>query len=174
MPISLQQALQDSHADLQQWFLIHQECLLLGHDSFAETGWQMFCALLENHIHFENDALLSAHDGQPGLRWPTTVYRKEHDKLLTMMAQLSDRLQEYHAFAGRYRRLALLELLDAEFRFQHVMAHHEQREEQDLFPVLASGAGSDRLLQQWQDSNQPLQQRAGMLLQRLQDFLSGA
>jgi hypothetical protein len=126
--------LEESHKDLHQWFLLHQECLLLQQDEQAQQAFAAFEHYLMTHITFENDHVLSALQNAHGnLRWNITVYEKEHEKLLVMLGALKNLLASYYLLKGREKRLALLEVLDKQQSFYHVMEHHEEREEQDLF-----------------------------------------
>ena len=148
----LKHALEESHKDLKQWFIMHQECLLLSEDNYAKDAFNGFSALLILHIQFENDWLLN-HDcfhsnDKHSLRWSLKVYHKEHEKLLSMLKKLSNMLDSYYPLNGRIKRLALLEILDFQSSFLHVMEHHEEREEQDLFENLPD---DKPLLQYWLD-----------------------
>ncbi len=55
----LNDVLRDNHQDLYQWFLFHQECLLLNHEEYAAQCLHVFQSLLKAHIDFENQQLLS-------------------------------------------------------------------------------------------------------------------
>lgn len=66
-----------------------------------------------------------------------------------MLDSNARQLAAYIQLNGRKKRLALLELLDAQQRFLHVMEHHEQREEKDLLPGLIQ-LNVAELLVQWQ------------------------
>lgn len=170
---TLQAALQSSHEDLQQWFLLHQECLLLGNDPLAMQALHAFADYLNQHIHFENHTLFTAIADSAGtLRWPLPVYHKEHDKLQKMLQGLQQRTGQYQGFTGRYKRLALLELLDEQQRFRHVMEHHEQREEQDLFLLINQLPEHLFLLEQWQQIDRQLLQQFAPLRQSLKAILA--
>lgn len=144
--------LEESHKDLKQWFLMHQECLLLGDDHHAALAFDGFQAYLLAHLRFENNNLLSqdVHD----LRWAVKVYRKEHDKLEQMLEKSVSLLRGYYLLEGRRKRVALLEVLDFQRSFLHVMEHHEEREEQDLFLKLTYDADT---LSLWSDVSAQLQ-----------------
>lgn len=126
--------LQESHKDLNQWFLLHQECLLLGDDTAAQAAFSQFARHLQQHIGFENQVVLAAMQTEAtALRWRPDLYLKEHDKIEKMLARLERLLSSYYRLAGRRKRLALLELVEIEQTLKGVMEHHEQREETDLF-----------------------------------------
>lgn len=167
-PLAL--ALQESHQDLQRWFLYHQECLLLAHDNFARQSLAAFSEYLTTHLRFENQQLLPCFSDNSLLQWPVTVYVKEHEKLLSMLANIEALLQDYVSFVGRKKRLALLTLLDVEQAFCHVMEHHEQREEKDLF-VHINMQQAD-LFSQWHALEMQLQQRHAAFQHELESFLA--
>lgn len=148
----LKNQLAESHKDLHQWFLFHQECLLLGEDILAMQAYDAFMSYLQKHIQFENQYLLNDMRLNDG-RWPLEVYRKEHDKLDAMLVRLSQMLVDYQRLQGRRKRLALLELLDYEQTLRHVMEHHEEREEMDLFSHVM------KVNADWQTTNLQLQMR---------------
>lgn len=129
----LREQLEESHKDLHQWFLFHQECLLLQHDTLAQQSFHAFADYLGQHIHFENQHILKQDIAADDLRWSVKVYQKEHDKLVSMLARLSQMLDGYYQMQGRRKRLALLEVINYEQSLLHVMEHHEEREEMDLF-----------------------------------------
>lgn len=172
---SLQDDLHESHRDLRQWLLFHQECLLLGDADKALLAWQAFSRILGMHIDFENRYLLQPEvEGRQALRWPVNVYRKEHDKLLAMQVDINTRLSQYAGFDGRYRRLALLELLDVELRFVHVLEHHEQREEDDLLTSLAAMPEAENLSRQWRAINNELDDEFAASKGDIRRFLENA
>lgn len=140
----LQIALIESHKDLKQWFLMHQECLLLGDDSCAADAFNGFYTYLREHLQFENTHLLL---GDKPLRWSLKVYKKEHDKLLLMAEKADKQLTSFYGMSGRKKRLALLVVLERQSTFMHVLEHHEEREEQDLFLHIPDDS---ELFQQWQ------------------------
>ncbi|NRB42425.1 MAG: hypothetical protein HRU20_28810 [Pseudomonadales bacterium] len=147
----LRLALEESHKDLMQWFLMHQECLLLGDDSQAQTAFLAFSDFLQTHLQFENSYVLKTAED---LRWPLKVYQKEHDKLLLMLNKIARLLNAYYPLQGRKKRLALLEVLGYQGSFLHVMEHHEEREEQDLFLQLDDDPAAFKA---WQDCEMQLQ-----------------
>lgn len=139
MPLNT--ALAENHKDLYQWFLLHQECLLLSEDDLAQQAFAAFSDLLQQHIHFENTYVLAELTQlNAALRWPQSVYLKEHEKILKLLAAVNESLQRYSASQGRVKRLCLLELLEQQQTLRNVLEHHEEREEQDLLLALHSDA----------------------------------
>ena len=166
----LKKHLQESHKDLHQWFLMHQECLLLNYDEQAGIALEIFAETLHAHIHFENSYLLSSTQ-QLELRWLPTVYLKEHEKLLQMLGQLIERLKSYTQLQGRKKRLALLEVLDSEQTLLHVMEHHEEREEQDLF-VQMLNIETEGVLPEWLTIEAELQGKHQVFKEQLKQLLN--
>ncbi|MCY4045302.1 MAG: hypothetical protein OXE99_09500 [Cellvibrionales bacterium] len=129
--ITLKKHLEESHKDLHQWFLLYQECLVAGLDQSAIRTLEVFEQILVFHLTFEDQWLLK--DALSTTRWPITVYRKEHEKLEAALSKLKRKTADYLTFSGRKKRHALISLIEDQLRFYHLMEHHEEREEQDLF-----------------------------------------
>lgn len=149
--VGLIDSLEISHRKLRQLFLMQQECLLLAED---EKAWQLmtvFADYLKAHLLFEEQHLFSlfSDSTKQVLRWQPLVYQKEHEKLLQLLAKNIAMLQSYSKLVGREKRLALLELLAKQNQFEHVLEHHEQREESDLFPALTELQTTEQLNQHW-------------------------
>lgn len=154
---NLRNHLQESHKDLTQWFLLHQECLLLRDDESSKKAFNVFSDYLNRHIQFENEVVLvSMQSVEDSLRWKVHLYKKEHDKIEKLLVKLEEKLSQYYQLQGRRKRLALLEVLDDEQSFKHVMEHHEQREEDDLFLHLDSVLKEDAT-EQWLEVNLKLE-----------------
>lgn len=169
----LRHLLEESHKDLHQWFLLHQECLLLQRDDEALQAFSAFSVFLREHLNFENTWLLPAMQVmQVELRWPLTVYEKEHEKLLHKLERQNNALAQYLEMQGRRRRLALLSLLDLEQSLYHVMEHHEQREEKDLFNHLQQLDGEVTAV--WEALEVQLLDHYGPLKEQLKAMLENA
>lgn len=168
---SLTSALEKSHQDLQRWFLLHQECLLVGHDDYALKSYAVFHDYLTTHLHFENLQLFPLIEQLATLKWPIAVYYKEHDKLLKLLANNQSMLQDYCLLSGRKKRIALLDVLDSQRVFRQVMEHHEEREESDLFLHIDQPA-SEALLANWLEIDKTLAQRVAHLQLPLEAFLA--
>lgn len=166
---NLRNCLEESHKDLHQWFLLHQECLLLHHDNYARDAMGVFSAYLNKHIEFENTFVLPVIGFTDQLRWSVTVYEKEHGKLIRMLDGIQQMLVSYAVLQGREKRLALLELLEKEQSFYHLLEHHEQREEQDLFDHLQQLEPSAH--EQWMQVEEALCQSFTALKQSIKQYL---
>jgi hypothetical protein len=153
--------LEESHKDLYQWFLLHQECLLLAHNDYAEQCWAAFKQGLLAHIEFENNYLLNDNGllADIPLRWQLDLYRKEHNKVLQKLGEIDALFAQYLREQGRAQRIYALELFEKQVSFRHLLEHHETREEQDLLqhlPVLDNLQMDDYVAfeQQWQSFKQ--------------------
>ena len=147
----LKSALEENHKDIHQWFLMHQECLLLGHGHYAQASLEAFTELLTAHMAFENSHLLaSGAETEFGrMRWAASVYLHEHEKILQLVAAVERLFSRWHAEErSRSRRLLLLELLERQLTLRHVIEHHEQREEQDLFELIAETSAEWRQVEE--------------------------
>lgn len=150
------QSLANSHKELRRLFLLMQESLLLNQDQQALELFQAFSAYLIAHISFEDQYLFPLLDPEQA-RWKPIVYQKEHEKIIQLLQQAQALLNSYIHLQGREKRLALLELLEQQSRFVHVLEHHEQREESDLFLLidqLVEPAKRQTLEQLWQSQEQ--------------------
>lgn len=168
---ALAQALTLCHEDIRRWFLYHQECLLLRQDVYSAQCFQAFSLYLTEHMQYEDTVLFPAFlRAEHSLQWAINVYQKEHDKLRKMLHENQIMLDEYLAMQGRVKRLALLELLNKQRTFAHVMEHHEQREEQDLFLKLDE-VTLDDALRQWHQLEQKLKMQTQTLAKEVDAYL---
>lgn len=155
---ALIERLEVSHRKLRQLLLMSQECLLLSEDDKALLLITAFSTYLKTHLAFEDDDLLPLMVGQTAkaLRWQPLVYQKEHEKIVQLLHINFRLLQSYLRLQGREKRLALLELLAKQNQFEHVLEHHEQREESDLFLLLKQQPKAllSQLLERWQGIEQ--------------------
>ena len=169
----LTSAISEQHKDLFQWFLLHQEALLLNEDDLALASWRAFAEGLKAHIHIENALLFSddyfQHDTW---RWPANIYRKEHEKILKLLTVLTSREESYAKLTGRIKRLALLELLESQVQLRHVVEHHEEREEMDALTqlVLLDGVNENDVMHAWQAAQEWQLNHAALLQDLKQRF----
>ena len=172
---SILELLEEGHKDLHQWFTFHLECLLVQQDELADQAWQTFTGYLQKHLNFESTEFLqNAWLADLELQWPVIVYQKEHEKLEQLLKKQGIRLESYYQLAGRKKRLALLEVVDKALTLQHVMEHHEQREEQDLL-IQLEGLDKEKketIQQQWLQLNSALEQENIVLKQQLNEMLN--
>lgn len=95
------------------------------------------------------------------------VYRKEHDKIERLLVNVEEQLKQYLLETGRKKRLHLLELLEKQSTLRHMLEHHEQREEQDIFLHL-----TDDVLAPWQVIQQSLDNSYTPLKEQLKKLLA--
>lgn len=136
---SLTDTIARCHRQLDELFLYHQEALLEGR--FAEALVLLDCYKSPHDLHkaLEDEQLLPRHAGLgDGVRWPTSLYGHEHDRIGRLLSKLEERLHgaaEQH-LGGRARRRAIIALLEQEKTLKGVVEHHQEREEQGLLPEL--------------------------------------
>lgn len=120
----------DYHETIDALFVLHQECLLEHAIPQAKLVLTHFEEALHAHLDAENRWLIPCYESLQGnKRWPASLYRKEHDKLLQMLEKVHLYLDLVAGKTSRHYRLAMLDLLDYERSFRHVLEHHEEREE---------------------------------------------
>ena len=124
------------HDLLEAAFHVHQECLLDFDYPRARALFQRYREWLDCHMRHEETWLLPvfARIGEIK-RWPARLYTGEHEKMngfLDRIAVLLDRLCEQEPPA----KAALLQLLDVETSYKHLVEHHHEREVQAFFPIL--------------------------------------
>ena len=167
---SLRVLLEESHKDLHQWFLMHQECLLIHREKECMLAWQAFAEFLAQHLAFENATVIPGVQAMGvTLRWDFVVYTKEHEKLQAMVVDMQEMLDDYNRMQGRTKRLGLLSLLDRQQSLYHVMEHHEEREEKDLFTHLEALDAS--AINVWQKKEKELFAQFGPLKEQLKVLL---
>lgn len=122
------------HGYVDELLLLHQEALLERDGAQAIAALALFADMLSLHLELEDGELFAAHEHCRERRWATLLYRKEHDKLRAMLAEVAARVQAW-CERGCPRR-ELIALLDYQRSFKNVLEHHEQREEIALLPEL--------------------------------------
>ena len=137
---SLARLIEESHKDLQQWFLMQQECLLLAEDNLAQQAFICFEQFMRAHLDFENRYLYCQQGlaAEVDLQWSLGVYLKDHTKIEQQLVQQKCLLQSYCQLQGRKKRIALLELLAKQQRFTQLLEHHDLREESDVLKKIAN------------------------------------
>lgn len=137
------------HASIDEVFLLHQEALLEQQFPLAKQLLHWFTELLDQHIELEDGLLFPAHQGlSEEVRWQTSLYSHEHQKLRQLLLELTLRFNALHAAPSRR---GLLALLDYQRTFKNVLEHHEEREEIALLVELdlqLEHTQRQRLLQQ--------------------------
>ena len=123
------------HGYLDELFLLHQEAIVAREWGLSLKALEIFGRLLRNHIEVEDRWLFPVHAEQcDDVRWNTSLYQQEHQKLLSLLLKVEERVERVIQ-SGANRR-SVIELIDYQRTFKNVMEHHEEREEMALLPEL--------------------------------------
>ena len=126
------------HERLDDLFLQHQEALLDADIPRASACLQDFAQGLRSHIRLEEEQLLPVYERAgtiPG--GGVALFRGEHKKILEYLDRFVQTVAEMTEGPEPLKR-KILQLLDEEVVFKHVMLHHDLRERNILYPVLDS------------------------------------
>jgi len=126
------------HQRLENLFLCQQEALVEQRFELASQILTHYQALLSAHIQLENSLLLPLHEKVEKPRWASSLYQREHEKILTLLARAIEKLNAAQSEEGRSLRRLVIELLDYQRTLKGVLEHHEQREQQGLVPELSA------------------------------------
>jgi len=126
----------DVHRTLDRVFLAHQSALICMQGAAAERTYAAYKELLALHIHHEDEILLPVFRRiGPIQRWPDTLFSGEHRKLEGFLARIDAGL----AALGEPtpdKAAAIVGVIDIEGGLKRLQEHHDDREQQCLFPVL--------------------------------------
>lgn len=145
MTTSLTNTVCSFHARLNDLFEWQQEAIVEKKFDLACRLLELHYQLMEDHIQLENTLLLPAHAALSSTRWPSTLYRHEHDKILTLLDRALQQLRNVQQSSQTPRR-SVISLLDYQRTVKNVLEHHEQREEQGLLSELTE-QNSERAFQ---------------------------
>jgi hypothetical protein len=124
------------HRELDEIFLLHGECLLLGELELGRGVLHVYRELLLLHMQHEETAILPLYaEVGPAPRFPLVLYTGQHEKLLGMLDAIINRLGELIGDARAIRR-GVLAVLDRETTFKHLNEHHDGAERDGLFSWL--------------------------------------
>jgi len=134
---SLSEVVTACHRTLDEFFLVHQEAVLVGRLGRAARLLECFCDLHGLHMEFEDRYLIPILDDCPG-RWSAKLYSGEHDKIGKLLARTIDDLSALSArpLSGRPLRRALISFIDGEKTLKGLCEHHQEREEKGMLPEL--------------------------------------
>lgn len=144
LPSSLLSYVTEFHHQLNEAFLLHQEALLINALPLAADFLSIFQELITLHIAVENEHINPVHaELINDARWKTTLYVAEHDKILSLINNLSDKLSDKMQQSATLPEHAqersqkthnrwVIDILDYERTLKNVMEHHEEREEKGL------------------------------------------
>ncbi len=124
------------HERLRERFLLHQERLLARDLDGAREQLREFEEALRGHIRAEEELLLPVYaraGSIPG--GPPVLFTGEHRKMeqfVERFVRMLDWVEENRGDAVR----GILRTFDEQATFKHLMAHHDQREANLLYPAL--------------------------------------
>lgn len=137
------------HEDLGEFFLRHQEALLAGNLSTAAALLESYEQRLRQHIRDEEDLLLPVYERAgriPG--GAVEFFTGEHRKMLEMLTRLRHDLSRIEAQPAPRD---IIRLFDDAAKYKSLVEHHDQREQNILYPALDRVTGETErtaLLQQ--------------------------
>ncbi len=136
-PTQLPSAFQQGHRRLDALLLDHQEALIALDLATARRALAAYRAELEVHMAVEEDVVIPAFEalGVEIRGGGAHYYLLEHRKLDDLLRGVEEGLEEL-ARRAPSRPRDVLPLLKRELSLEHVMEHHETREDYALYPTL--------------------------------------
>jgi hypothetical protein len=136
---NLNDVIAQCHQGLDEFFLLHQEAVLIGKFDDAIQLLNCFKELHHIHMTFEDKQLIPKLEelGDRG-RWPASLYSSEHNKIQELLQKAEDRLlalKKSH-LGGKIIRRDIITFIENEKVFKGVCEHHQEREEAGLLPEL--------------------------------------
>ena len=125
------------HDELDRRFFAHQRALLDRDFARAARELDAYRERLARHMHDEESLVLPryAQCGGDAGDAPVRLFRGEHDKMRTFVADFAQRVA---ALQRTPDDRALLELFDREATYKNLVLHHDLRERNALYPTLAA------------------------------------
>jgi hypothetical protein len=127
------------HQELDEFFLRHQEGVLMARFDEALQVLDCFAELHHLHMGFEDEKLIPKLDalGDQG-RWRASLYTDEHAKVQELIDNASNnlRLLSKQRLSPQGLRREIIAFLDKEKTVKGVCEHHQEREEIGLLPEL--------------------------------------
>jgi hypothetical protein len=146
----LTEVITQCHQTLDEFFLLHQEAVLLGRFDDAIQLLNCFKELHHLHMAFEDSQLIPRLD-EPGYQgpWPASLYTAEHAKIQGLMGKTENHLLLLNKskLSGKALRREIIAFLDNEKTFKGLCEHHQAREEAGILPELDKLADT-----QWRQS----------------------
>lgn len=136
-PLSPLIAFQAGHREIEERLLAHQEALVTLDLYGAARELASYRAELEVHMAVEEDVVIPAFEalGVDIRGGGAHFYRLEHEKLGELLAWVERGLDEVRS-RGASRARDVLPLLKRGLKLEHLMEHHETRENDLLYPTL--------------------------------------
>jgi hypothetical protein len=135
----LTEVITQCHRELDEFFLLHQEAVLLGRFDDALQLLNGFKELHHLHMGFEDETLIPKLDGLGDLgRWPASLYTAEHAKVHELMGKTEENLLSLskRQLSDKDLRREIIAFLDQEKTFKGLCEHHQEREEAGMLPEL--------------------------------------
>jgi len=144
-------AFQDGHRLLDELLLEHQEALIALDLGAATNALAAYRAELGVHMVVEDELVIPAFEAlEVEIRGGGAHYYKlEHKKLDELLTRIETDLRELQR-TGVSRPRDVIPLLKLELSFEHVMEHHETRENYALYPTLAERLSAADQASLWQ------------------------
>ncbi|MBV1873619.1 MAG: hypothetical protein KUG80_02500 [Gammaproteobacteria bacterium] len=133
---SLDAVLKHYHEQLNERLLLQQDALI---DKNITLALQLFCQfqlLMTDHLRVENLILLPLHAEIENVRWPSSLYKLEHNKIIKLMSKAELQLRSAQRHKNTDCRRDIVEIIDYQRTLKGVLEHHEAREEQGLLAEL--------------------------------------
>lgn len=130
-------SLLETHEWLDELFLLHQQALLAGDLPLALELLEKTDAEQREHIRVEEEVLLPIYEraGEiPGGK--PEFYLDEHKKMLAILGSFKEALPRLIRKNSSEHRRGVIGLFDEEHWFKRLHEHHDQRDENILYPVL--------------------------------------
>ena len=125
-----------AHEALETVFWHHQELLVLRAPLQALEVLQTYRRLLSVHLAQEEQLLFPIFQREPAHpRWPLVLYSGQHEKLLKLLDRCLTSLERALGQQGVDRRF-IIQLLELETTYKHLLEHHDGAERQGFFPAL--------------------------------------
>ena len=134
---SLDAVLKHYHQQLNERLLLQQDALIDKNITLALQIFNQFQLLMIDHLQVENLILLPLHAEIEGVRWPSSLYKLEHDKIIKLMRKAERQLRSIQRHKHTDCRRDIVEIIDYQRSLKGVLEHHEEREEQGLLAELA-------------------------------------
>jgi hemerythrin-like domain-containing protein len=130
-------SLLDTHEWLDEHFLLHQEALLAGDLTLALELLEQVDEGQREHIRVEEELLLPVYERAghiPG--GDPQFYVNEHRKMLAILDGFKETLPRLIDEGAANARREIIELFDQGYWFKRLLEHHDNREENILYPTL--------------------------------------
>ncbi|MFZ5896946.1 MAG: hemerythrin domain-containing protein [Myxococcota bacterium] len=134
MPIS---RLLSIHERLERHFAQHQELLLNRELDQARLVLVGYTRLIQLHMQHEEERLLPIYlRVEPPRRFPPQLFTGQHQRMRELLEGVNARLSALPRERDRLQARAIIELLDYERTYKHLVEHHDGAEQQAFFPAL--------------------------------------